>query len=135
MRIKFALFMPLWLSPLARPAPRLRRRRPRLRPTPACMPLRWSGNTGAAQAAAGNAALLDARDSHGRTALHVATYYRQHDVMRALAKAGADANALDSQKYDIVTIAAVADDAPTLLVALEIGCSPATSQARGMARR
>lgn len=84
-----------------------------------------SGDAGPAQAATGNAALLEARDSHGRTALHVATYYRQHDVMRALAKAGADANALDSQKYDIVTIAAVADDVATLLVALEIGCSPA----------
>jgi uncharacterized protein len=84
-----------------------------------------AGETGPARAAAGHAALLEARDGHGRTALHVAAYYRQHDVMRALVLAGADANALDSQKYDIVTIAAVADDVPTLLVALEIGCSPA----------
>jgi uncharacterized protein len=82
-----------------------------------------AGEAGPARAAAGNAALLDARDAHGRTPLHVATYYRQHDVMRALVKAGADANALDSQKYDIVTIAAVADDVETLKVALEIGCA------------
>ena len=82
-----------------------------------------TGDAGAARAAAGNAALLDARDSHGRTALHVAAYYQRHEVMRALVKAGADANGLDSQDYDIVTIAAVADDLETLKVALEIGCS------------
>src|SRR6185295_6063273 len=34
----------------------------------------------------------------------------------------ADANALEAQKYDIVTIAAVADDVPVLKVALEGGC-------------
>jgi ankyrin repeat protein len=82
-----------------------------------------AGDAGPARAAAGITAVLDARDAHGRTPLHVATYYRQHDVMRALVKAGADANALDSQKYDIVTIAAVADDTETLKVALEVGCA------------
>ncbi len=83
-----------------------------------------NGNAAAAGAALGKPALLDARDSHGRTPLHVATYFGKHEVMRALVKAGADANALDSQDYDIVTIAAVADDLATLKVALEIGCSP-----------
>lgn len=83
------------------------------------------GDPAPARAAAGKPAALDARDAHGRTPLHVAAHLGQHDVMRALAKAGADVNALDSQRYDIVTIAAVADDVPTLLVALEIGCSPA----------
>ena len=42
--------------------------------------------------------------------------------MRALVKAGADPNALESDRYDIVTIAAVADDVPTLRVALDVGC-------------
>ena len=42
--------------------------------------------------------------------------------MRALAKAGVDPNALESDRYDIATIAAVADDVPTLEVALAIGC-------------
>jgi ankyrin repeat protein len=83
------------------------------------------GDPAPARAAAGKPAVLDARDGHGRTPLHVAAHLGKHDVMRALAKAGADVNALDSQRYDIVTIAAVADDIPTLLVALEIGCSPA----------
>jgi ankyrin repeat protein len=41
--------------------------------------------------------------------------------MRALVKAGADPNALDSDRYDIVTIAAVANDVPTLETALAIG--------------
>ncbi len=64
-----------------------------------------------------------ARDGHGRTPLHVAAHARQRDAMRALVKAGADPNALESDRYDIVTIAAVADDEPTLAVALELGCS------------
>jgi ankyrin repeat protein len=53
--------------------------------------------------------------------LHVAAFARQHDAMRALAKAGVDPNALESDRYDIVTIAAVADDVPTLDVALAVG--------------
>ena len=65
---------------------------------------------------------VKARDVRGRTALHVAAFARRHDAMRALAKAGADPNALDGDRYDVVTIAAVADDVDTLRVALEIGC-------------
>jgi len=44
--------------------------------------------------------------------------------MRALVAAGADPNALESDRYDIVTIAAVANDLPTLQVALALGGSP-----------
>jgi len=65
------------------------------------------------------------RDGHGRTPLHVAAYARQRDAMRALVRAGADPNAVDRDRYDIVTIAAVADDVATLATALEIGCSAA----------
>ena len=43
--------------------------------------------------------------------------------MRALATAGADPNALERDRYDIVTIAAVAGDVPTLRVALALGAS------------
>ena len=43
--------------------------------------------------------------------------------MRALVAAGANPNALDHDRYDIVTIAAVADDLPTLEVALALGAS------------
>ena len=73
---------------------------------------------------------VNARDGHGRTPLHVAAYARRHDAMRALAKAGANPNALENDRYDIVTIAAVADDVPTLEVALAIGCSAANVTSR-----
>ena len=43
--------------------------------------------------------------------------------MRALVAAGADPNALDQDRYDVVTIAAVAEDLATLRVALELGAS------------
>jgi len=79
-------------------------------------------------AAAG--ASVGARDGHGRTPLHVAAFAGRHDAMRALATSGADPNALESERYDIVTIAAVADDLPTLKVALEIGCRPTNVTSR-----
>jgi ankyrin repeat protein len=63
-----------------------------------------------------------ARDGHGRTPLHVAAFAGRHDAMRALVKAGADPNALESDRYDIVTIAAVANDLPTVELALALGC-------------
>jgi len=66
---------------------------------------------------------VDSRDAHGRTPLHVAAYRRKHAAMRALVDAGADPNALENDRYDIVTIAAVADDLPTLRLALELGAS------------
>jgi ankyrin repeat protein len=72
----------------------------------------------------------NARDGNGRTPLHVAAYRGQHDAMLALAAAGADPNALERDFYDIVTIAAVADDVPTLNVTLEIGCSPGNVTSR-----
>ena len=65
---------------------------------------------------------LDTRDHYQRTPLHVAAYFAKHDAMRALVAAGADVNALESDRYDIVTIASVANDVPTLKLALELGC-------------
>ncbi len=70
------------------------------------------------------------RDGYRRTPLHVAAYGAHHDAMRALVKAGADANALERDRYDIVTIAAVANDVPTLQVALELGCSAKNTTSR-----
>ena len=68
-------------------------------------------------------AKADVRDGYGRTPLHVAAYGCHADAMRALVKAGANPNALEHDRYDIVTIAAVADDLPTLKVALALGAS------------
>jgi ankyrin repeat protein len=73
---------------------------------------------------------VDARDGYGRTPLHVAAYGGKHDAMRALVKAGANPNALEHDRYDIVTIAAVANDLPTLVVALDVGCSAANVTSR-----
>ena len=64
---------------------------------------------------------LHARDSHGRTALHIATFARQQGAIRALARAGADLNLLENDRYDAVTIASVADDEETLRLLLSLG--------------
>jgi ankyrin repeat protein len=66
---------------------------------------------------------VDARDGHGRTALHVAAHLKQIDAMRALVAGGANPNLLESGRYDIVTIAAVAGEVPTLKEALALGGS------------
>ncbi len=86
-----------------------------------------------AAAAQGNVALIksliaagekiDIRDAQGRTPLHVAAFHAHHDAMRALVAAGADPNALENDRYDIVTIAAVANDVPTLDLSLALGAS------------
>ena len=65
---------------------------------------------------------LDQRDAFQRSALHLATFLGNHEAMRALVAAGADANALEWEDYDIVTIAAVADDLESMKLALKLGC-------------
>ena len=66
---------------------------------------------------------LDARDSNGRTALHVAVFAKQAGAVRALVRAGASIDLLDKDRYDGVTIAAVADDEATLSLLLALGAS------------
>ncbi|HZY18838.1 MAG TPA: ankyrin repeat domain-containing protein [Ramlibacter sp.] len=65
----------------------------------------------------------NAVDGHGRTPLHVATFARQREAVRALAEAGARLDALEHDRYDAVTIAAVADDEETLRLLLALGAS------------
>jgi ankyrin repeat protein len=63
------------------------------------------------------------QDSKSRTPLHVAAYLKKPAAARALLKLGANPNALEIDRYDIVTIAAVANDLDMLKIALEGGAS------------
>ena len=81
------------------------------------------GNAAQIKALAAKGSKVDARDGYGRSPLHVAAYGGKHDAMRALVAAGANPNALENDRYDVVTIVAVANDVPTLKVALDIGGS------------
>ena len=73
---------------------------------------------------------VNARDPYGRTAVHVATHARQRELIRALAQAGADLELLENDRYDAVTIAAVADDEETLRVLLGLGASAMLTTSR-----
>jgi len=64
------------------------------------------------------------QDSNSRTPLHVAAFFRRHAAARALIRLGADPNALDAQRYDLITIAAVNKDLDMLKIALEGGGNP-----------
>lgn len=98
-----------------------------------------------AAAARGDVADIEARiaasedkeavDARRRTPLHVAVYQRRRDAARALMRLGADPNKLDIDRYDIITIAAVANDVPMLKLALEGGGNPkaVTSRYNGTA--
>ena len=55
--------------------------------------------------------------------MHVATFARQRDALRALARAGTSLELLENDRYDAVTIASVADDEETLRVLLALGAS------------
>ena len=87
-----------------------------------------------AAAARGDVADIEARiaagddkeavDARRRTALHVGAYQKRHDAARALLRLGADPNRLEIDRYDIITIAAVADDVPMLKIAIEGGGNP-----------
>lgn len=66
---------------------------------------------------------LDARDSNGRTPLHVATFQRRPEIVTMLVAAGAATGLLDNQRYDAVTIASVQDDEQTLAALLSAGAS------------
>ncbi len=66
---------------------------------------------------------INIQDSRSRTPLHVAVYLKRHDAARALLRLGANPNALEIDRYDIVTIAAVANDVEMLKIALDGGAS------------
>jgi ankyrin repeat protein len=82
-----------------------------------------SGDAARVAQLAASGADINARDAHGRTPLHVATFARKRDAIQALAKAGAKLDLLESDRYDAVTIASVADDEATLKLLLALGAS------------
>ena len=61
------------------------------------------------------------QDANSRTPLHVAAFLHKRDAARALLRLGADPNALDAQRYDVITIAAVDNDAELMKIAIEGG--------------
>ena len=73
---------------------------------------------------AASGADVNKREGYGRTPLMIAAYARQYAAADALIAAGADLNALETDRYDVVTIASVADDVKMLKKALAAGASP-----------
>jgi ankyrin repeat protein len=61
------------------------------------------------------------QDANSRTPLHVAAFLRKHAAAQALIRLGANPNALDAQRYDIITIAGVNNDLEMLKIALAGG--------------
>lgn len=67
---------------------------------------------------------IHARDAGGRTPAHVAAFASNDDALMTLAAAGADMNALEDGVYDVLTIAAVANDPQMVSLALDLGNRP-----------
>ena len=90
----------------------------------------YSGNLSQLSAALADGAAVNGRDANGRTPLHVATFARQRGSIRSLAAAGVNLGALDNDRYDAVTIAAVAGDEETLALLLALGASARLTTSR-----
>ncbi len=82
-----------------------------------------SGNVAQIEVALKAGEDVNRRDAYGRTALHIATFARKPEAVKALIKGGAKTDLLENDKYDAVTVAAVADDETTLRVLLANGAS------------
>lgn len=83
-----------------------------------------SGDVAMIRQLAASGADLAARDPAGRTPAHVAAFASHDAALRALAEAGADMNALEGDRYDVLTIAAVANDPAMVSLALDLGNRP-----------
>ena len=82
-----------------------------------------AGNVAEIEKLASAGGKLEDKDGNSRTPLHVAVFMGKRDAARALLRLGANPNALDGQRYDIITIASVANDVPMLKLAIEGGAS------------
>ena len=67
---------------------------------------------------------VDLQDANSRTPLIVAAYRKHHDAVRALLRLGADPNARDLQRFDLLAIAAVNNDMELLKIGIESGTDP-----------
>ncbi|NKB47782.1 MAG: ankyrin repeat domain-containing protein [Alphaproteobacteria bacterium] len=81
----------------------------------------WVGDVAEIRRLAAAGAEIDATDKAGRTPLHVAAFASHEGAVEALAELGADTNRLENDKYDIITIAAVADDPEMVRLATSVG--------------
>ncbi|MET3440365.1 ankyrin repeat protein [Variovorax paradoxus] len=90
----------------------------------------WHGDLPKLKSLIASGANLDARDARGRTPLHVATHARQREAVKLLAKAGANIDRLEDDRYDAVTIASVADDVTTLTLLLSLGAKAGQTTSR-----
>jgi ankyrin repeat protein len=82
------------------------------------------GDVAAIESRVGSGDPVNATDGKQRTPLHVAIFQKQYDAARALLRLKADPNRLEFGRYDIITIAAVANDPEGLAIALEGGGNP-----------
>ena len=90
----------------------------------------WHGDLPKLKSLIASGAHLDARDARGRTPLHVATHARQREAVKLLARAGANMDLLEDDRYDAVTIASVADDVTTLTLLLSLGAHAGQTTSR-----
>ena len=79
------------------------------------------GDAGEIEQLIGEGEKPNVQDANSRTPLHVAAFLRRHGAARALIRLGADPKALDAQRYDVITIAAVNNDLEMLKIALDGG--------------
>lgn len=93
-----------------------------------------------AAAAAGDVPRLDrllragaatsARDRYGRTPAHVAAHFGHHRALRTLLRSGINPNALENDRYDVITIAAVLNDAESIRIAVAAGARATNTTSR-----
>jgi len=83
----------------------------------------WQGDAARTAQLLAAGADPNSRDGHGRTPLHVATFAQRRELLAPLVKGGGNLSLLENDRYDCVTIAAVADDEDTLRLLLQLGAS------------
>jgi ankyrin repeat protein len=88
------------------------------------------GDIAAINRLAADKSQLNAQDSYGRTPLMAAAYARRYAAAKALIAAGADLDALENDRYDVVTIASVANDVKMLKIALSAGAKSGHTTSR-----